>query len=166
MRKYWYIWVIAVLGILGAAYAIFYRRKPLEFDFNLGGDLNTLLGLVMRTAQRSDTRFGAYIDVPLKTNVANSNRKKTVLENIAGNISFNGENIIQTKPGSASLKQVDVEGKGTATISDVVQLMINDNTIKMIQDLIKGNKPTVSYTMSAIAMGKPVNYTGTTMLGK
>lgn len=159
MTKYWWIFLIAILALAAAAaYFFFYRKKPLEFDFDLGGDLSTLLGLVTRTAQRSGDKIGGYIDIPLTTTIKNPNKAVAALQNISGNISYDGENIIQTKPGSASLQNVRIAGKGSQMVSDIVQLMINSGTIKLIDELIKGKNPQVNYNFSATIMGRPVNF--------
>lgn len=162
MKKYWYIWLIVLVALAAwAAYFFFYRKKPLEFDFGLGGDLSTLLGLVTRTAQRSGDKIGGYIDVPLTTFIKNPNKAQAALNNLAGNISYAGENIIQTKPGSANLQSVRIAGKGGQAVADIVQLMINSGTIKLIQELIEGKNPQVNYNFSATVMGRPVNFSST-----
>ena len=113
MVNWKYLAIAAVaLGIIIFG-VIMYRRRSISFDFDLGGNLQNLLGIVQgRYADPNNARgAGLYVDVPLTTIVKNNKAAATVLQNILGSISYNGEAILQTKADSTVLQNVTVPGK-------------------------------------------------------
>lgn len=164
---------IAGIAVLVIVAGIFIFRKffasSIEFDFNLGGDAGSILGLLQSrqaAAERSGERGGIYFDIPLTTIVKNKGAAKVVLENIAGSVSYDGQPIMQTRPGSSALSNVEVTAKGSSAITDNVQLLVNESTIKLFQELVKGNKPKVLYNFSTMIFGQPKNFSNSTTINK
>lgn len=155
---------LAIIAVLAFLY-IMNRRKSIDFDFNLGGNVQNLLGAVQgRYADPASRGAGFYLDVPLTTIIKNKGAASTTLENILGSISYNGEPIIQTNAGSQILQNVTVPGRSNTPVTDSVQLLINPSTIKFLSELVKGNKPAVKYNFATTILGKPYRFNNTSTI--
>ena len=156
--------VVAVLATLIALY-IWSRRKSLAFDFDLGGNLQNLLGQVIgRYSDPNNRGAGIYLDVPLTTIIKNKGRAATILSNILGSISYNGESIMQTKADSSVLQNVAVAGRSSVPVTDTVQLLVNPSSIKFLTELVQGKKPVVKYNFATTISGKPYQFTNTSTI--
>lgn len=165
--------IIAGVAVVVIVAGIFVFRKffarSIEFDFNLGGNAGDILGLLesrLAVAERNGERGGIYFDIPLTTLVKNNGAAKVVMENIGGSVSYDGEPIMQTRPGSSALSNVEVTARGSKAITDNVQLLVNAATIKLFQELVKGNKPKVLYNFSTMIFGQPKNFSNSTTINK
>lgn len=158
---------VAILAGLGFLYMLS-RKKSISFDFNMGGNLENLLGLAegRMAAPNANERGGIYFDVPMTTFIKNNKAAATTLSNIAGSISYNGEPIIQTNAGSQALSNVTVAGKSSQPVSDHVQLLINPSTVKFLKELIQKKKPVVKYNFATTISGKPYSFTNTSTINK
>lgn len=158
---------LAVLAGLGFLYMLS-RRKSISFDFDLGGNLENLLGMVQAASADPNASRGAgiYIDVPMTTFIKNNKRAATTLSNILGSISYNGQAIIQTKADSTVLQSVTVAGKTSQPVTDSVQLLINPSTIKFLTELVQKKKPLIKYNFATTINGKPFSFTNTSTINK
>lgn len=146
---------------------IMYRRRSISFDFDLGGNVQNLLGMMQgRYADPNARGAGLYIDVPLTTIVKNNKAAATTLQNILGSLSYNNEAIIQTKADSTVLQNVTVPGKSSTPVTDYVQLLINPSSIKLLSELAKGKKPLVKYNFAITIFGKPYQFSNTSTINK
>lgn len=159
--------VIAIVAAIVIAILLI-RRKGICFDFDLGGNFTNLLGLLQAKAQDPESQrgLGGYITVPLTTKIKNDRRADTVLNTIAGSIAYDGKPVIQTNPGSASLQSITVPGLSTTPVTDNVQLLINESSVKFIKDLVEGKNPLIQYNFGATVNGKPYSFNKTTTLKK
>lgn len=168
--KLWKILLIVVVVAGVAAFLLYIKlRKSISFDFNVGNNVNDILGLLQSryaVAQRSENKAGLYFDIPITTIVKNNGAAKVVLENIAGSVSFNGEPILQTKANNPALANVEVGRKESKPITDNVQLLVNESTIQFFKDLVSGKKPNVIYAFSSVIGGKQKNFTNLTQVNK
>lgn len=166
MSTGWKIFIVAVIVIGIGAAAFFYNRskKNITFDFNMGGNVSDILSLLQ--GSRMNEKAGIYFDIPVSTIVKNNGNAKVLMQNIAGSVSYGGQQILQTKPNSAALASVDVPKKSQQTVSDNVQLLINESTIKFFTELFKGNKPKVNYNFSSIIGGKQRTFSNSTTVNK
>lgn len=161
--------IFIITAIIAAVIIAFLlvKRKGISFDFDMGSNLSGILGLLnSRYASRGNEKIGAYITVPLTTKIKNDRRVATVLSNIGGSIAYDGNPIIQTNPGSSALQSVTVNGRSSTPVSDNVQLLINESSIKFVTELIKGKNPLISYNFGATVKGKPYQFNKTTTLKK
>lgn len=143
------------------------KRKSISFDFDLGGNVSDLLGLIQgRMANPGNEKLGLTLDIPLTTNIKNGRKKSMVLDSIVGSISYNGMPVLQTNPASTALKNVNVPGKSITPVTDNVQLLINESTIKLLTELIKGKKVDVQTNFSTIIAGKPYSINKTSTINK
>jgi len=176
MKKGLIILIVAI-AIAGALYFLYtLLRKNISFDFNIAGDAGNILGLLTSryaVAQRSnvsssgvENKAGLYFDIPITTIVKNAGAAKVVLQNIAGSVSYDGEPILQTKANSPALATVEVAKKDSKPITDNVQLLVNESTIKFFKELVQGKKPSVIYNFSTVIAGKPKNFTNSTQVNK
>lgn len=158
--------IVAIIGVL-AFLLIWNRRKSLSFDFDLGGNIANILNGVQGRYAMEQARInsdaarglGFYVDVPLTTIIKNNKAGATVLKNIIGSLSYNGEPIIQTKADSQVLQNVAVAGRGSTPITDNVQLLVNPSSIKFLTELVQGKKPKVNYNFATTIAGKPYSFT-------
>lgn len=166
MVKIKYIFLALAIIAVVAFIIIMWRRKSLSFDFELGGNLADLLSQAQGRYAAAGTQkgIGVYVDVPLTTTINNEKAAKTVLENLMGSLSYNGEQVIQTNSGSANLARVEVPGNSSKTITESVQVLINPSSIKLLTELVKGNKPSVKYNFGATVFGKPYNFTNKSII--
>lgn len=153
------------LGII--IFAIFmYRRRSISFDFDLGGNLQNLLGILQnRYADPNARGAGLYVDVPLTTIIKNKGAA-TVLQNILGSISYNDQAILQTKADSTALQNVNVPAKTNHPVTDYVQLLINPSSIKFVKELVQGKKPVIKYNFATTIFGKPYQFSNTSTINK
>lgn len=166
-KKYWGFVLIILILIAVGIYLIRRYRQDVDFNFSLGGNLEDLLGNAANKIDQNTTQgIGFYIDVPLTTVIKNKNAAAIVLNNLQGTIAYNGQSLIQTKPNSAVLSSIEVAGRSSTPVTDNVQLLVNDNTIKFFQELIKGNKPAIKYNLSTMVFGKLKQFTNTTNITK
>lgn len=169
LKKYgWYI-LAAVVIIAGALYALwYYRNKNVSLDFTVGGSIVSILQDIQgRYIQPESQRgIGVYLDVPMTTIVNNKGTSATVLKNLGGSISYNGEPILQTKTASTALANVKVPGKSSVPVTDDVQVLINAETIKFFTELLKGNKPVAKYDFTTTLFGVPYALTNQTTINK
>lgn len=143
------------------------RRKNLSFDFNLGGNLSGILNSVQgKYADPEAKGIGFYLDVPLTTIITNKGAAATVLNNVLGSISYNGEAIIQTKADSAVLSNVTIPGKTSTPVTDSVQLLINPASINFLTQLVQGKKPAIKYNFGTTILGKPYQFTNKSTINK
>lgn len=143
------------------------KRKSISFDFDLGGNITDLLGLIQgRMANPGNEKLGLLLDIPLTTNIKNGRKKSMVLDSIVGSISYNGMPVLQTNPASTALRNVTVPGKSITPVTDNVQLLINESTIKLLTELIKGKKVDVQTNFSTIIGGKPYSINKTSTINK
>lgn len=165
MSTGWKIFIVVVI-VVGIAGVLLYNKlkKSISFDFNLGGDVSGILGLLQ--GFRAQNKAGIYFDVPLTTIIKNNGAAKVLLQSIAGSVSYNGEPILQTKPSSTALAAVEIAKKSSQSVSDNVQLLVNDSTIKFFTELFKGNKPKVAYNFSSLVGGKFKTFSNSTTINK
>lgn len=154
---------VAILSGLGFLYYLS-RRKSISFDFDLGGNLENILGLAEGRMADPNAKGGIYIDVPMTTIIKNNKAAATTLSNIIGSISYNGESIIQTNADSTVLQNVTVPGKTSQPITDSVQLRINTSSIKFLKELIQKKKPVIKYNFATTISGKPYSFTNTSTI--
>lgn len=162
-KKYWIAIIIVIALIIVGIYLFRRYRQSISFDFSIQENLDTILNSIIG-ARSSDRGAGIYIDIPLTTTVKNKNAAAIVLENIAGSISYNGQSIMQTNPNSPVLREVSVAGKSSASITDNVQVLVNENTIKFFTDLVQGKKPAIKYNFSTNLFGQPKNFTNSSTI--
>lgn len=163
--KKWWFWlllIISILVIIGYMYFIkFY--KNLKFNFKLGGNLgNILSALENANTPNANTQrgLGIYIDVPYKTIIDNANKVGINLKDVFAKVSYLGEDVLQTKPDSPVLRDVNIPANAKMfEINDTIQVLINPNTIKLIKALINKAKPQVDITLRGKALGFPVDRT-------
>lgn len=169
LKKYgWWI-LAAVVIIVGTLYALwYYRNKKVSLGFTVGGSiLDILKDIQGRYVQPESQRgVGVYLDVPMTTIVSNKGTGATVLKNLGGSISYNGETILQTKADSAALANVKIPGKSSVPVTDDVQVLINAETIKFFTELLKGNKPVAKYNFKTTLFGVPYALTNQTTINK
>lgn len=170
LKKYGWIPVLILLAGAGT-WAYFYFRNPknlIKFGFRSQNDLGNLLSTIEnRYANRSTEKgIGIYLDVPLTTIIKNKSAREITLNNIAGTLSFEGENIFQTKGDSKVLENVKVEGKGETPVTDTFQILINGKTIKFIKELVKKNKPKIDYDLTAMAFGDAYHFGGSSVVNE
>ncbi len=159
-----FIAVIIVLGAVGAYLLYNKLKKNVTFDFNVGGNVSDILSLLQNS--RMNEKAGIYFDIPFSTIVKNNGNAKVLMQNLAGSVSYGGQQILQTKPNSAALASVEVPKKSQQTVSDNVQVLINEATIKFFTELLKGNKPKVNYNFSSLIGGKLRSFSNTTTINK
>lgn len=162
-------YILLALAVIAAGIGLYIwsRRKSLSFDFDLGGNLQNLLGAVQGQYADPNTRgVGIYVDVPLTTIIKNKSAGATVLQNILGSLSYDGRPIIQTKADSTVLQNVTVPARGSAPVTDTVQFLINPSSIKFVSELVKGNKPLVKYNFATTILGKPYQFTNNVPVNK
>lgn len=158
--------VIAIIAVIAVA-LLLVKRKGISFDFDMGGNLSSIFDLINgRYANAGNEKIGAYVTVPLTTKIKNDRRVATVLNNIAGSITYDGNPIIQTNAGSSALQNITVPGKTSVPVTDNVQLLINESSVKFLKELISGKNPTIKYNFSAMVKGKPYSFNKTTTLKK
>lgn len=164
--------VLLIVGVILISIWMLNRNKPakkIEFSFSAGGNLSNLLSTIesrYASSRQSDRGIGIYLDVPLNTFINNKSGKNVTMENIAGNISYEGEAIFQTKASSQVLKKVDVNAKSKKFVTDTFQVLINGKTIKFIREWIKGNRPKVDYMMNATILGVPYLFKNSTVINQ
>lgn len=168
MKNIYWVILLSVVVIIAAGFFIYNKlKKNISFDFQLDENASNILGFLQsRTMPGAASRTGLYFDIPLTTVIKNKGAAKVVLENIAGSVSYNGEPILQTKANSPALANVEIAKKSSESITDNVQVLVNENTIKFFQELLKGNKPKVLYNFSTIIMGKPKTFTNSTTINQ
>lgn len=158
--------IVAVIAAVIIAFLLV-KRKGISFDFDMGGNLTNLLGLIQgRMANPGNEKLGLTIDVPLTTNIKNGRKRPTVLDSLAGSISYNGLPVIQTNPASTALRNITIPGNSITPVTDNVQLLINESTVKLLSELVKGNKVDVQINFSTIVAGKPYAVNKTSTLNK
>lgn len=163
--------ILIVVAALAVGGVLLYKmlKKNISFDFNVAGNASDILGLLQSrygVAQRSGNKVGLYFDIPITTIVKNNGAAKVVLQNLAGSLSYNAEPIMQTKAASPALANIEVPKKSSKPVTDNVQLLVNESTIKFFKELIKGNKPKVIYNLSTVIAGKPKNFTNSTIINQ
>ena len=157
-KTYWYIWVPALILIVwGIIWAINHFSSPEEkvkFGFRSGSDdqLRMLLPMLesryaLRGSDPNAKGIGLYLDVPLTAIVKNKDNKDISLQNIAGTLSYEGSDILQTRQGSNI--NANVKANKEKPVTDTFQILINEKTIKYIKEYLKGTKPKLNYSMSA-----------------
>lgn len=169
-KKNWLIPVaLIVVGL--SLWAIIYFSKPenkIKFDFftDKTNDLSSLLNMLEgRYASRSTEKgLGIYLDVPLTAVIKNKSARDLVLNNLGGSLSFEGQNILQTKSDSTVLQNVNVAGKSSKPITDTFQVLVNGSTIKYIKEIVKGNKPKLNYNLTAMIAGTQYNFRDSTVM--
>ena len=167
LKTYWFPVTIILVGI--GAWAYSYFRKPaskLKFGFMSNNDLSGVLPMIQGRYAGGETEkgIGVYLDVPLTALVKNKGAEEIVLNNLAGTLSFEGENILQTKGDSTKLKTVNVAGKSNTPVTDTFQVLVNGKTIKYIKEVIAGGKPKLGYNLSAMVAGDVYNFRDSTVL--
>lgn len=156
---------LAVIALLLFAWYLS-RKKSLSFDFNLGGNITDLLGAVEgRYSDPTAKGVGLYVEVPLTTIITNKGAAATVLNNLMGSISYNGEAIMQTRADSNVLQSVTVPGKTSAPVTDSVQLLINPSSINFLTQLVQGKKPAIKYNFGSTILGKAYSFSNTSKIG-
>lgn len=161
--------IFIITAIIAAVIIAFLlvKRKSISFDFDLGGNLSSLLGLIQgRMANPDNEKLGLTIDVPLTTNIKNGRKKPTVFDSIAGSISYNGTPVIQTNPASTALRNITVPGNSTTPVTDNVQLLINESTVKLLTELVKGKPVDIQTNFSTIISGKLYSVNKTSTINK
>lgn len=163
--KYITIAIAVVAAIVVAILLV--KRKSISFDFDMGSNISSVLGLLQgRYANRQNEKIGAYIDIPITTKINNGRKAAAVLNNISGSISYAGNPIIQTNLASTSLQKVTVPGHSITPVSDNVQLLINESSIKFLTDLVQNKNPLIQYNFNANVAGKPYSFNKTTTIKK
>lgn len=147
---------LAIIALLLFAWWLS-RRKNITFDFNLGGNLGDLLGSIQRNTQAGQ-KLGFYVDVPLTTTISNKGAAATVLNNLTGSLLYNGVAIVQTKPSSQALQSVSIPAKSSTKVTDNVNLLVNEQSIKLISDLVQGKKPVITYNLGTTILGKAYTF--------
>lgn len=158
-------YILLALAVIAAGIGLYIwsRKRSLSFDFDLGGNIQNLLGNMQTQYNNPATRgAGIYIDVPLTTIIKNKKAAATVLSNILGSLSYDGQAIIQTKADSNVLRNVTVPGNTSVPVTDAVQLLINPSSIKFVSQLVQGKKPLVKYNFATTILGKPYQFTNST----
>ncbi len=163
--------LIALAGVLVVGVLIIMsRRKSLSFDFDLGGNISSILDLVSGRYSNPGTGaerdFGAYINMPLSTIIKNNKPSTVTLNNILGGITYDGQPIIQTNPNSAVLDNVTLPGNQRTTVTDNAQILVNPSSIKFLKELVAGNKPVIKYNFGTTILGKPYQFSNTATVNK
>lgn len=179
MKKHWFIrwgWIVLLILIIAIVVILWYRKDfsdLISFDVDTDKSASGLLdSLEKRYASRqsnvSDKGFGFYLDIPLTLFAKNKSARAVTLQNIAGNISYNGEPIFQTKANSTVLQNVRVDGKNKppTSVTDTFQVLVNEQTINFVRELIKGKKPSVQYLLKANILGTPYTFENSTIVNK
>lgn len=163
LLKSWWFWLIIVLLILGVLATIYFIRfyKNLKFEFKPGGDLGKLLSVLENfQTSRSTDRVGIYLDIPYKAIIDNANNVGINLKDLFANISYNGETVLRTKAESSVLNDISIPANVTGfEINDNIEVLINENSIKLIRELMRKSKPEVSINLRAKSLGIPINQT-------
>lgn len=163
--KYITIAIAVVAAIVVAILLV--KRKSISFDFNIGGNISNLLGLLQgRMANPGNEKLGLTVDVPLTTNIKNGRKKPAILDSIAGSISYDGIPVIQTNPASTALRNINIPGNSSTPVTDNVQLLINESTIKLLTELVKAKSVDVQTNFSTIVAGKPYSINKTSTINK
>lgn len=155
-RKYW--WFVVALVIIGGLLIWRWTRSPKsKISFGLGtkSDLESLLpDLNTRISNPNQKGFGFYLDVPMTLFVKNKSAREMTLNNIAGTVSYEGQNIFQTKSDSTVLQNVTAKGKTPTPVSDTFQVLVNSKTVKFIKDYLQKKMPRVNYDLTALIRGE------------
>jgi hypothetical protein len=159
--------IIGVVVAVMAAGMLLFRKffaRSISFDFNVPGNAGGILSLLQSRYQAlgADQRGGIYFDVPLTTIIKNDGAAKVILQNIAGSISYDGETIMQTRANSPALANIEIARGEQQSVTDNVQLLVNEGTIKFFKELIDGKKPKVLYNFSTVIFGKPKSFSNQT----
>lgn len=165
--KKWWFWLIVILLLIAGGIYLYISRlaKNLEFTFKPGGNLGNLLtlleGSTTRTANGFQTQgFGGYLDMPYKTIIDNANNVGINLKDVFAKVSYNGESVLETKPDSAVLENINIPANAKMfEVNDTIRVLLNGNTIQLIRELIKKSKPTVDITVRGKSLGFPINKT-------
>lgn len=168
-KKYWWILLLLLLAI--AIWIYFYFSNPknkISFGFNSDNDLAGLLPAIEGRYANAETQrgIGVYLDVPLTAIIKNKSATEITLNNIGGVLSFEGENILQTKGNSVAFQNVVVEGRAQKPVTDTFQVLVNGKTIKYIKEIIKGNKPALNYNITAMVAGDIYSFRDATILNE
>lgn len=147
----WWFWLILILLIIGGVLLYNYLKffKNLKFQFKLGGNLGNIL-----SGLQSARGFGFHVDAPIKTVIDNLNKVGIDLTDVFFKVSYDGEDVLRTKPESAVLSSVKIPANTTGfEINDVVEIIVNPSSIKLIGELIKNQKANVLITLRSKVFG-------------
>lgn len=169
-KEYWWIPTLILVGGF-IVWAYFYFSKPenkIKFAFTSNDNLSNLLpvlqGRYASAGADAERGLGIYLDVPLTAIIKNKSAKEVVLNNIAGALSYEGENILQTSGNSKKLDEVRVSSKSQTPVTDTFQVLVNGKTIKYVKELLSGKKPKLGYNLNALVGGQVYNFRDSTVL--
>jgi len=168
LTTYWWVIILIIIIVLFILWNT--RRKNISFDFSIDQNALGLFSNLINMTKRAEIskgiseNIGLYLPVPITTMITNNSGMPKLLKNIKGSISYNGQTILQTKPDSTVLASVEVPANATKSITDNVQVLANQSSIKLFTELIQGKKPIIEYNFSITVLGKEKTFTNKTTI--
>lgn len=162
-------WILISVGLFFLVRWLMNRKKDVKLDFSVGQGFANLLSTVENRYASRGTEKGAgiYLDVPVTTKATNNTERPINLNNLRGNLSFEGETILQTKSDSTALNNIQAGAKSTSQpVTDMFQVLINKGTIKFLKEFITGKKPKMKYDFRAKIQGKDYQFTDSTIINQ
>lgn len=164
LKKYGWIILAIILLVIAGIYA--WRRfiSNINFDFNLRNLTNMLGEIQGRYANPSAQRgMGLYLTVPVDTIIKNSNQGSFNMKDAKIDLSYMGDTILRTAPDSEGVT-AKVGGKDDKPVPTNMEVLINENTIKFVTALIRGQKPQVDYLIKTKLFGLPYSFSNSKVI--
>lgn len=148
----YFLLTVIVLALAITIYQIKKFWDNLSFEFKFDGNIQTLALTLASAIVKNE------VDVPIKIIVDNNNSNGVTIKDLFVSMSYNGEEILKTKEGSATLQTIQIPANTKAfEIKDTVILFKNTETGNLINELGKGNHPVVDITVTGKLFGVQVN---------
>lgn len=144
------------------------NKRDIKLDFSVGQGFTNLLSTIEnRYANRQTGKAGIYLDVPVTLKANNNTARPINLNSLMGNLSYDGETILQTKSDSTVLNNIQANPKSTSQpVTDAFQFLINMSTIKFLKEFVAGNKPRIKYDFKAKIQGKEYQFKDSTIINQ
>lgn len=140
------IGIIITLIVASVVGGFFYFKSlydKISWSFSIDKSKINLQGILTQLL------LNKSVQLPIVASIDNKNSSQITIKDLYIKINYLGKDVLQTNKDSAVLKNVTIPKNATGyKINDNVEVFANSSSVKLIGELIKGNKPEVEITIS------------------
>lgn len=146
----WFAIIVLVIILIYIRFKMIYNRITFEFGFR-GADLS---GISIQTLL-----LGGQTEASLKMamKVVNKNNFNISLSDLRAWLNYEGTMVAQTSENLAQNK-ITIPKNGSMEIVDDVKIHLNPQSVKLLRNVISGQKPRVDYTVKLKLYGIPITW--------
>jgi LEA14-like dessication related protein len=139
--------ILIILALLGAIAYMWATRTWSKITFSPPTLDENIQGLTLATIS------GQTISLPLTIHIANASTSSIPFSSITAQLLYKGTVIAET----ADANSYTLPANGNLTITDTVNITLNDAAKALFVDKVSGNHPVIDYAITAKVYGIPLD---------